>query len=98
METTIALWLLAGGGFVLAAAAAVRARRLARQALKLSSDLDVVSQRLLRLEAEPVPAPAIPAVEPRPDDAASAAVQEVTAEIGVIGEIVRDLAVAVAAH
>ena len=97
---TIALGLLAGGGFVLAAVAALRARRLARQAAKLSSDLDVVSQRLLRLEAEPIPAsaPAQPPAEPRPDDALSAGLEEVTAEIGLIGEIVRDLAVAVAAH
>ena len=98
METTIALWLLAAGGFMFAAVAALRARRLARQAAKLSSDLDVVSQRLLRLEAEPVSASApAPSVQ-RPDDAVLAGLEEVTAEIGLIGEIVRDLAVAIAAH
>jgi cyclic-di-GMP phosphodiesterase TipF (flagellum assembly factor) len=96
-EMTVALWLVAGGGLALAAVAAMRVRRLSRQAAKLSSDLDTVSQRLLRLEAAPLQA--LMPVEPRSDGAlVDGAIEEVTAEIGLVGEIVRDLAVAVAAH
>ncbi|HEX8164611.1 MAG TPA: EAL domain-containing protein [Beijerinckiaceae bacterium] len=87
MEMSIAPWLLAGSALVLAAVAILRARRLGAQAAKLSSDLDAVSLRLVGLESAPRPAPAEP-----PDAASDAGLAEMTAEIGLIGEIVRDLA------
>jgi cyclic-di-GMP phosphodiesterase, flagellum assembly factor TipF len=55
-------WGIATGSLALAAVAMFRARRLAAQAAKLSGDLDIVSLRLLKLEA----APAIAAKEGRP--------------------------------
>lgn len=72
--------------------ALVRSHRLQREAGRLSGDLDAISQRLIRLEmrAEGSQPPA------RSTDAD--AIEEVTAEMGLLGEIVRDLAVAVAAH
>ncbi len=94
-DLTAALWILTACSLALAGGVALQARVLAGQAVQLSSDLDVVSERLLRLEAEPR-SPARGA-DPRLDDL-SADVQEATAEIALLGEIVRDLAVAVAAH
>lgn len=95
---TVALWAIAAASLALAAAGFLRARGLAEQAAKLSSDLDAVSQRLLRLEAAPLaPAPAAPAAPP-PDPAGNGSLDEITAELGLMGEIVRDLALAVAAH
>jgi cyclic-di-GMP phosphodiesterase TipF (flagellum assembly factor) len=95
-DLTAALWILTACSLALAGGVALQARALAGQAVQLSSDLDVVSERLLRLEAEPR-SPATTAPDPRLDDL-SADVQEATAEIALLGEIVRDLAVAVAAH
>src|SRR5829696_247855 len=93
---TAALWILTACSLALAGGVALQARVLAGQAVQLSSDLDVVSERLLPLEAERPP-PATTAPDPRLDDL-SADVQEATAEIALLGEIVRDLAVAVAGH
>ena len=95
-DLTAALWILTACSLALAGGVALQARVLAAQAVQLSSDLDVVSERLLRLEAER-PSPATTAPDPRLDDL-SADVQEATAEIALLGEILRDLAVAVAAH
>src|SRR5215207_3393448 len=95
-DLTAALWILTACSLALAGGVALQARGLAGQAVQLSSDLDVVSERLLRLEAEP-PSPATTTPDPGLDDL-SADVQEATAEIALLGEIVRDLAVAVAAH
>ena len=95
-DLTAALWIVTACSLALAGGVALQARALAGQAVQLSSDLDVVSERLLRLEAERPP-PATTAPDPRLDDL-SADVQEATAEIALLGEILRDLAVAVAAH
>src|SRR3954471_14368352 len=95
-DLTAALWIVTACSLALAGGVALQARVLAGQAVQLSSDLDVVSERLLPLEAER-PSPATTAPDPRLDDL-SADVQEATAEIGLLGEILRDLAVAVAAH
>jgi cyclic-di-GMP phosphodiesterase TipF (flagellum assembly factor) len=95
-DLTAALWILTACSLALAGGVALQARVLAGQAAQLSRDLDVVSERLLRLEAESRP-PAATAPDPRIDDL-SADVQEATAELALLGEIVRDLAVAVATH
>ncbi|HKH33430.1 MAG TPA: EAL domain-containing protein [Beijerinckiaceae bacterium] len=90
----IALSAITGASVALAAKALLRARRLEAQAAKLSGDLDIVSLRLLRLEA----APAMAAKEAKPDARLANSVDEITAEIGLMGGILRDLANAVAAH
>ena len=87
-DLTAALWILTACSLALAGGVALQARVLAGQAVQLSSDLDVVSERLLRLEAEPR-SPATTAPDPRLDDL-SADVQEATAEIALLGEIVRE--------
>jgi cyclic-di-GMP phosphodiesterase, flagellum assembly factor TipF len=83
---------LALGGLGLAAAAMAQMRRLKAQAAKLSGDLDIVSLRLLRLEAAPA------AAAKTPDPRLAAGLGEVVAEIGVMSSIMRDVANAVAAH
>jgi cyclic-di-GMP phosphodiesterase TipF (flagellum assembly factor) len=88
----IALSAITDASVALAATALLRARRL--EAAKLSGDLDIVSLRLLRLEA----APAMAAKEAKPDARLADSVDEITAEIGLMGGILRDLANAVAAH
>lgn len=88
----VALWTLTATSLALAAGSFLRARALAAQAAKLSSDIDAVSQRLLRLEARPAAAPGRPVAQ------RSESFDEITAEIGLMSEIVRDLALAVAAH
>src|SRR3954465_13287216 len=100
-DLTAALWILTACSLALAGGVALQARALAGQAVQLSSDLDVVSERLLRLQAERPgrrgrgrPPPATRAPDPRLDGL-SADVQEATAEIALLGEILRDLAVAV---
>jgi cyclic-di-GMP phosphodiesterase TipF (flagellum assembly factor) len=90
----IALSAITGASVALAATALLRARRLEAQAAKLSGDLDIVSLRLLRLEA----VPAMAAKEAKPDARLADSVDEITAEIGLMGGILRDLANAVAAH
>ncbi|MEH3145713.1 MAG: EAL domain-containing protein [Methylobacterium frigidaeris] len=85
---------------VAAAVALRRARRLAVQAEKLSGEIDALSQRLLGLErraAEAAPAASAPASS-APDPRLVEGLSEVTAEIGLLGGIVRELAVAVAAQ
>src|SRR4051812_10795206 len=60
-DLTAALWILTACSLALAGGVALQARVLARQAVQLSSDLDVVSERLLRLQGEgPPPAGAAP--------------------------------------
>jgi cyclic-di-GMP phosphodiesterase TipF (flagellum assembly factor) len=76
-----------------------RARRLAVQAETLSGEFDALSQRLLALErraaeAAPLGPSPVPVADPRLVEGLS----EVTAEIGLLGGIVRELAVAVAAQ
>lgn len=80
--------------FALGLVALRRANRLQRQADKLSGDLDVLSQCLIQLEARAIAAEAGAKPPPAPDGR----VEELTAEMGLWGEIVRDLTVAVAAH
>ncbi|TXN25734.1 diguanylate phosphodiesterase, partial [Methylobacterium sp. WL19] len=106
-----AFGLAAMGGFV-AILAARRARRLDQRCEKLSGEFDILSQRLVRLEtvarliadqqmrieraradeAEPAPAQGKQAG----NTAVEAAVEEVTAEIGLLSGIVRELAAVVA--
>jgi cyclic-di-GMP phosphodiesterase, flagellum assembly factor TipF len=77
----------------LAGAALLSSRKLSRTTDKLSSDLDALSRRLIIIEAR------LTSAEPPPLSVQSGdAVEEVSAEVGLLGEIVRDLAVAVAAH
>lgn len=97
-ETSVGTALAATGlptAFAVSVVALRRSVRMQREADKLSADLDVPSQRLIRLEMRAA----------SPDASAEAAiarddgrVEELTAEMGLWGEIVRDLAVAVAAH
>jgi cyclic-di-GMP phosphodiesterase TipF (flagellum assembly factor) len=82
----IALSAITGASVALAATALLRARRLEAQAAKLSGDLDIVSP------------PAMAAKEAKPDARLADSVDEITAEIGLMGGILRDLANAVAAH
>ncbi|PIK72552.1 hypothetical protein CS379_13335, partial [Methylobacterium frigidaeris] len=67
-----------------------RAGRLARQVETLSGEIDLLSRRLLTLEQREVPA--VPAAN------LENGLSEVTAEIGLLGGIVRELAMAVAAQ
>ncbi|MCJ2129403.1 EAL domain-containing protein [Methylobacterium sp. E-045] len=106
-----------GGAFGLAAMsgllailAARRARNLDLRCEKLSGELDVLSQRLVRLEtvarliadqqmrierARAEEAGPVEARQPR-ESSVEAAVEEVTAEIGLLSGIVRELAAVVA--
>lgn len=85
------------GAFALAAGAGLaaillhrRAAALAGRCEKLSGEFDVLSQRLLRLEA------AVPTAKTTSETASLAAgVEEVTAEIGLLSGIVRELATVV---
>ncbi|TNC10505.1 EAL domain-containing protein [Methylobacterium terricola] len=65
-----------------------RARRLADQVEKLSGEVDLLSRRLLTLEQREAPAV--------PNAVLEGGLSEVTAEIGLLGGIVRELAMAVA--
>lgn len=105
-----------GGAFGLAAMsglvailAARRARALDTRCEKLSGEVDILSQRLVRLETvarliadqqmriERARGEAGPAGETLPESApVSAAIEEVTAEIGLLSGIVRELASVVA--
>ncbi|MGE7415576.1 EAL domain-containing protein [Methylobacterium tarhaniae] len=67
-----------------------RARRLAGQVEKLSGEIDLLSRRLLTLEQQGAPA--------EPTAKLESGLSEVTAEIGLLGGIVRELAIAVAAQ
>ena len=80
------------GSLVVAALSLRRAAVLRRHGNKLSNDLDALSLRLIVLEGRMARGTTAPRAE------SSRAGEEVTAEIGLLGEIVRDLAVAVAAH
>ncbi|MFH6785617.1 MULTISPECIES: EAL domain-containing protein [Methylobacterium] len=77
-------------GGVATALALRRARRLAGQVEKLSGEIDLLSRRLLTLEQREAPA--------APDATLENGLSEVTAEIGLLGGIVRELAMAVAAQ
>ena len=82
--------LLAGlAGGTVALIALIRAGRLQTQMEKLSGDLDAVSSQLLAIRAG---APMKAAPDP------SAELAEVTGELALLGGLVRDLAVTVAAH
>ncbi|MFE1603080.1 EAL domain-containing protein [Methylobacterium sp. ID0610] len=98
-----ALGVVAGLGLVWAIGASVaagfgwrRARRAAAQADKLSGEVDLLSRRLLALEQRP--GGAAPPPDGGQTDRLGDAVAEVTAEIGLLGGIVRELAVTVAAQ
>ncbi|MGX7703729.1 EAL domain-containing protein [Methylobacterium sp. Gmos1] len=67
-----------------------RAGRLARQVEKMSGEIDLLSRRLVTLEQRE--SPAAPAAN------MENGLSEVTAEIGLLGGIVRELAMAVAAQ
>lgn len=100
---------LAVAGLVLALVGQMRASRLAARCDKLSSEVDVLSQRLVRIETV---ARAIAEQQVRAADAGSApsdrpasessrlsaGIEEVTAEIGLLSGIVRELAAVVAAQ
>ncbi|MBK3426536.1 diguanylate phosphodiesterase, partial [Methylobacterium sp. IIF4SW-B5] len=88
---------VAGTALVVAALAGVatalayrRAVRLARQVERMSGEIDLLSRRLLAVEQRSAPAAPVAALEN--------GLSEVTAEIGLLGGIVRELAVAVAAQ
>lgn len=83
--TALAAALLGG---VATALALRRAGRLARQVEKMSSEIDLLSRRLVTLEQRE--GPAAPATD------LENGLSEVTAEIGLLGGIVRELAMAVA--
>ncbi|KQP38569.1 diguanylate phosphodiesterase [Methylobacterium sp. Leaf104] len=103
---------LAGIGLAAALVAHRRAGRLNARCEKLSGEVDVLSQRLVRLEtvtralaeqqvrAVDAGTPAgAPAPAPGPDSRdLSAGIEEVTAEIGLLSGIVRELAAVVAAQ
>jgi hypothetical protein len=61
-------WIVAGVSLAIAFAALLRARGVAAEAAQLSSELDVVSQRLLDLEANASPPPAAAPADPRLDE------------------------------
>ncbi|AWN54098.1 EAL domain-containing protein [Methylobacterium sp. 17Sr1-1] len=83
--TALAAALLGG---VATALAMRRAGRLARQVEKMSGEIDLLSRRLVTLEQRETPA--APAAD------LESGLSEVTAEIGLLGGIVRELAMAVA--
>ncbi|KQU21151.1 diguanylate phosphodiesterase [Methylobacterium sp. Leaf94] len=99
---------LAGLGLVAALVAHRRAGTLTARCEKLSGEVDVLSQRLVRLETvtralaeQQVRAvdAGLPASAPGPDPRdLSAGIEEVTAEIGLLSGIVRELAAVVAAQ
>ncbi|NEU10605.1 EAL domain-containing protein [Methylobacterium sp. BTF04] len=100
---------LAAAGGSAALLAHRRATRLAARCEKLSGEFDVLSQRLLRLESvtriiadQQVRAAEAGAPPPIADDRETAdlvaGVEEVTAEIGLLSGIVRELAAVVAAQ
>ena len=90
---TIAAGAAAVLGLLLSSFALVRAGRLRAQAEQVSGEIDGVSERLLAIETR------LDAFESRAaDPALGATVAEVSAEIGLLGGLVRDLAVAVSAQ
>jgi cyclic-di-GMP phosphodiesterase TipF (flagellum assembly factor) len=101
---------LAALGLTLGLVAQLRAGRLAVRCDKLSSEVDVLSQRLMRIEtvARAIAEQQVRAVDagragmpdtPAPDTHhLSAGIEEVTAEIGLLSGIVRELAAVVAAQ
>jgi cyclic-di-GMP phosphodiesterase TipF (flagellum assembly factor) len=99
---------LAGLGLVAALVAHRRAGTLTARCEKLSGEVDVLSQRLVRLETvtralaeQQVRAvdAGLPTSAPGPDPRdLSAGIEEVTAEIGLLSGIVRELAAVVAAQ
>ncbi|ACA16268.1 diguanylate phosphodiesterase [Methylobacterium sp. 4-46] len=97
-----ALGVVAGLALVWSIAASVAAglgwraaRRAAAQAEKLSGEVDLLSRRLLALEQRPAPAAG---PEPPRQQSGEADLSELTAEIGLLGSIVREIAVTVAAQ
>lgn len=101
---------LAALGLVLGLVAQLRAGRLSARCDKLSSEVDVLSQRLMRIEtvARAIAEQQVRAADARGTGAAgatapdtghlSAGIEEVTAEIGLLSGIVRELAAVVAAQ
>lgn len=111
--TPLAVLVPLAGAFALAAIGLVatlmahrRAGTLAQQCEKLSGEIDFLSRRLLTLEASAVPQGrtgqarlGIAASSPSAESVAlSAGVEEITAEIGLLSGIVRELAAIVAAQ
>lgn len=111
--TPLAALVPLAGAFALAAISLVatvmvhrRAKTVAQQCEKLSGEIDILSRRLLSLEAGAVPQGrtgqarlGIAAPSPSAESVALAAsVEEVTAEIGLLSGIVRELAAIVAAQ
>lgn len=79
--------------------ARARAAALARRCDKLSAEVDVLSERLLRLESQAgADRLKADALRTAGTDAISAGVEEVTVEIGLLSGIVRDLAAVVASQ
>jgi cyclic-di-GMP phosphodiesterase TipF (flagellum assembly factor) len=94
-ETSVATAVAAIGlpaALAVAVAALRRSARMQREADKLSADLDVLSQRLVRLEMRAASPEASSGAGPI---SGNDRLEELTAEMGLWGEIVRDLAVAV---
>lgn len=92
---------LAAIGLVAALVAHRRAGTLTQRCDKLSGEVDILSRRLLSLEAGPTPQSRLqpPRAGPSAETAdLSANVEEVTAEIGLLSGIVRELAAIVAAQ
>lgn len=79
-------------GGLLAGFTAASARTLRGQADKMSGDIDAVSRRLVRIETG-----LADLRTQRPPDS-TAAVEEITAEIALLGGLVRDVAVTMASH
>ena len=86
------------GASLAAGVALRRARRLAAQGEKLSGEIDLLSRRLLAVERGAAPASPAGAAPANAPPRLAEEVAEVTAEIGLLGGIVRELAVAVAAQ
>ncbi|MBX9932689.1 MAG: EAL domain-containing protein [Methylobacterium sp.] len=108
--TPLAVFVPLGGAFALAAIGAIasivahrRAGILAERCDKLSGEIDVVSNRLLRLEAvigslARNDQSRLQAEAPADTAALAAGVEEVSTEIGLLSGIVRELAAVVAAQ
>ncbi|TGD96312.1 EAL domain-containing protein [Methylobacterium nonmethylotrophicum] len=92
--TALAAAFLAGVATVFALR---RSARLGRQVDVLSGEIDLLSRRLLTLEQQGAAPAAAPAQNPATATLESG-LSEITAEIGLLGGIVRELAMAVAAQ
>lgn len=89
---------LAAIGLIAAVIGLTRASTLTRRCEKLSDEVDILSKRLLSLESAPGGRPRTQAAPQAETADLSAGVEEVTAEIGLLSGIVRELAAIVAAQ